>query len=220
MALRRVRRYFKRPLRRVHRRRRMFRRRYTKRSRSTPTLACKLTKTVQVSTNLKTGGFTTCNFQLNDFAEFTNLASNFERVRVVRCRVRVLPHQNVANNSTSENLNYAIVPYHGPITSGQLPNFPTSLSIDRAKVYRMTQRGYMNFVPAIRYSVDSDGGNQTLGIKWRPELYISTAASKEILYTGFINYEGATYINENYASHFTVIMDVFVRFKNQRGFIG
>lgn len=205
--------------RRVIYRRNRFKRVRRARSRvwKTPTLYVKLTKTIVVTASPLTDLNINLSVALNDFAEHINLGPNFERVKVYRQVVRVLPQQNVSNTSTSRVANYALIPYHKPPPTSPV-TFVNAISIDKAKIYRQTHVGRMSFVPAARLDADATGGNQTIRTDWRPEFEISTTATLPNLYTGFVVFE-ATGVATGSQSFFTVVQDLYVRYKNQRSFI-
>ncbi|AGJ74759.1 capsid protein [Dragonfly associated cyclovirus 8] len=186
----------------------------------TPVLYVKLTRTVQVVSVINKGGLNSLNQVLNDFAEFQNLAPSFERVKVYRLNVRVFPHQNVSNNSTSKVPGYAIVPYHRPPPAAT-PSFSACLSIDRAKVYRGTAFGRMSLIPASRLDVEANTGEKYSPdrIDWKPEFEISSAAATQYLYTGFVIFETEPTAPDSETATYTIVYDLYVRFKNQRSFI-
>lgn len=185
--------------------------------RRTPTLRVKLTRTVQITHELKNFSIYPCHVQLADFAENTNLASNFERVTISKVVCKIFPHQNVANNSTSRLPNYCIFPYHrGIANAGALLNFPTALSIDKAKVYRSTQIGRMSFVPMARLRADPESTNFTVS-KWRPTFDIGRESMDQWLYCGYLAFEHVAELEGS--SYFTMVQDVYVTYKNQRSFI-
>ncbi|ADD62452.1 capsid protein [Human associated cyclovirus 2] len=219
MALKRLRRMPQRRNRFVRSRRRVFKRRLRFRRRPISTLFTKLTRSVQVYSDARTGGVASLHQTLEQFSEHKNLAPNFERVKIYRLNVRVFPQQNVANNTSSRVTNYAIVPYHRPLVKPATPNFPTCLSIDKSKIRRMTQFGRMSFVPAVRLGTDTETSTLYNTTKWRPEFDIGVDADKEILYCGFLCFEGDSTIAESHPVNFTVVMDLFVKYKNQRSFI-
>lgn len=215
MALRRYRRF----VRRIPRRRRLrkpVRRRVLHRRRQ-PVLWVKLTRTIQVTQAPNVELNVPLHCQLNDFSEHINLGANFERVKVYKQVIRVLPQQNVSNTSTSRVGNYCILPYHKPVPS-PFVSLPTALSVDKAKIFRGTQKGRMSFVPATRLDADSSTGNQTIRTDWRPEFEIGTTATLPILYTGMLVFENLG-IALGPTSYYTIVMDLYVRYKNQRSFI-
>lgn len=181
-------------------------------------LFVKLTRTIQIAIPPSVEFNQPLHVSLNDFAEHINLAPNFERVKVLRQTVRVLPQQNVSNTSTSRVGNYCMLPYHKPLPTS-LINFPTALSVDKAKVFRCTAKGKMSFVPATRLDSDGVGGNQTIRTDWRPELEIGTTATNVIFYTGMIVFENINAGLTGTTAYYTVIQDLYVRYKNQRSFI-
>lgn len=185
--------------------------------RRTPVLYCKLTRTVQLNAVPNAENNFALHVTLNDFAEHINLAANFERVKVLRQVVRVYPQQNVSNNSTSRTGSYCLLPYHKPAPTTPV-NFPTALSIDKAKIFRNTQKGRMSFVPAARLVVDASPANQAIRTDWKPEFEISTGATLPNLYTGMLVVEnlGALVLTGTF---YTVVQDLYVRYRNQRSFV-
>lgn len=203
----------------VYRRRRFkpVRRRYRRTRRPTPAITLKLTRTVQVTVPPATEYNYSFAVSLNDFAEHINMAPNFERVKVLRQDIRVFPQQNVSNTSTSRVGSYCLLPYHRPAPTSAI-NFPTALSIDKAKIFRSTAKGRMSFVPATRIVTDSTGGtNQASRTDWRPEFEITTAQSLNILYTGMMVVENLN-VALGTSQYYTIVMDMWVRYKNQRSF--
>ncbi|AXL65890.1 putative capsid protein [Fly associated circular virus 1] len=214
---------FRRRRRAVYRRRPVFKRLAFRRRKSqwrrTPSLYCKLTRTIQYSHVSSATAIQSMQVRPNDFAEYQNQAANWERVKIYRLRVRVFPQQNVANNTTSRCPNYAFVPYHRPVDT-LTATFPTCLSIDRAKVYRGTQFGQMNFVPLARMGVQTAGTGAVVKLiheDWKPTLQIGTDATDVNLYTGFIAYEGIDGLTGS--TYYTVVQDLYVKFIQQRGFV-
>lgn len=190
------------------------------RRKKTPTLYVKLTRTVQITVPSATEYNYALHVTLNDFAEHINLAASFERVKVLRQTVRVYPQQNVSNTSTSRVGNYCLLPYHKPAPTTAI-NFPTALSIDKAKIYRGTAKGRMSFVPAARVDVDATGtpASQTVQTSWRPEFEISAGPTLPILYTGMLVVENIGITVPPVVSYYTLVQDLYVRYKNQRSFI-
>nr|QHN64369.1 capsid protein [Cyclovirus sp.] len=203
--------YRRRALKPVRRYRRRFHRRRT------PHLACKITRTLTIDVAANSDNIYAMNVTLDAFAEHRNLAPNFERVKVLRQNIRVFPQQNVANNSTSRVGTYAIVPYHKPIPASPI-SFATAVSIDRAKIYRCTEKGRMSFVPAARLSADATPNNLSIRTDWRPEFEIGTGATLPHLYTGFISVENLG-ADVTIGPKFVIIQDLYVIYKNQRSFI-
>ncbi len=204
----------------VYRRRRFkpVRRRVYRKRRPTPALYIKLTRTVQIAVAPNTEFNYSFQVSLNDFAEHINMAPNFERVKVLRQDIRVYPQQNVSNTSTSRVGNYCLFPYHRPAPTTAI-NFPTALSIDKAKVFRGTQKGRQSYVPATRVVTDSTGGtNQASRTDWKPEFEITNAQSLNIMYTGMMVVENLGVPLGGATAYYTVVMDMWVRYKNQRAF--
>lgn len=193
-----------------------------RRRRKAGNFSAKLTKVSTVNVPNNATSVWACHFALEDFDEFKRLAPNFEACVVRRCRVRVIPLQNVSNNSTSALPSYCIAPWH---QAGDAPKtFNSYLSIDKAKIRRQTQGVSMNFVPSCRVAayVNSDGSGNATGYydvtKWRPRFELSdtpsTSATYPRIYTGVIAFQGDSSM-EGRNSSFNVIHEVHVVFKNQ-----
>ena len=170
---------------------------------------------MQVSANNNANSQFNLHCMLNDFAEHTNLAPNFERVKVYKIRVRIYPHQNVSNDSTSTVPLYAIFPYHKDLPS-PVTTFANILSIDKCKIRRQTQYNSMTFVPASLYTVF---GSEWNTLTWRPEFELLSTGSTQKLYTGGVFFEGVDGLPEGKKTTFTIVYDVFVKYKNQRSII-
>lgn len=201
------------------RRRKVFKRRSMRRRRRQPVLYVKITRSIHVNVEPQQEKNVSMQISLNDFAEHVNLAANFERVKVLRQVVRVFPQQNVSNSSTSRIGSYCLFPYHKPAPSTEI-NFPTALSIDKAKVFRGTSVGRMSFVPASRLAVDANlpaGTTNYSKTEWKPEFEIGSGATTSILYTGMFVAENIN--TPNVDAYYTIIQDLYVRYKNQRSFI-
>lgn len=183
----------------------------------TPTLYVKLTRSIQVTFGPNVQLTQPLHVTLNDFAEHINLAPNFERVRVLRQNVRIYPQQNVSNSSTSRVGGYCIYPYHKPLPTTP-PNYPTALSIDKAKIYRGTSVGRMSFVPAARLAAEDATATANIRTDWKPTFEIGAGATTPILYTGAITFENLG-ILLGPSSFYTIIQDLHVVYKNQRSFI-
>ncbi|WBG01455.1 coat protein [Army ant associated cyclovirus 6] len=200
----------RRPLQR--RRRRIFRRRRIHRP-LTGTLYAKFTKTVVVKCSLPTtttwGGPVT----LGEFVEFNELIRQFEYFRPMRIRVRVLPLQNVSNNSTSSVPMYCIFPWHRPISITD--DFGKFLSIDKAKIRRQTSPVTMNFVPSIyTAALATENSIYTNDIVYRPKIARSFGDMKyPVLYWGGLAFQGITGMTGE--SNFNIVMDLYVRMYNQ-----
>lgn len=200
------------------RRRRFFKRRYKRRSPN----GCvfKFTRTIQIEHSTGEDGMYPLHTRLDDFSEHLNLAPNFEMAKVIKVVTLVHPQQNVSNNSTSRVGSYCLLPYHRTVAKSI--NFPTALSIDKAKVYRATQKGRLASVPCCRINtVKSTGTGEYSTVKWRPVIDLSEKASEEALYCGYIVFEKLnTAVSPPPPSdYYTLIQSVYVRYYTQRSFI-
>ncbi|AXH74139.1 MAG: putative capsid protein [Circoviridae sp.] len=214
---RRVRRAARRPLRRAgpyrRRRRGFFRRPRMGRG----VFRVKLTRFVSVTQDVAKTTQMGLDLRPVDFNEFSKLASNFEAFRFSRCRVRVLPQQNVSNNSTSLMPAYCLVPWHRPLPADS--SFNDFMSIDRAKIYRGNQVGRMSFVPSTIVSVGtSAGGTLTMETKWKPRMEIINegTAYTVIFYTGAIGFQGIPDAPEGSKAHYNIVIDMWGSFYNQK----
>lgn len=221
---------FKRTFRRVRRplrKRRIFRRRYKRVSRrfNSGSMWCKFTKVATVEVPNDTTSVWEGSFVPDDFPEYTQLAPNFEAIQFYKQRIRVMPLQNVSNNSTSQLPAYTMLPWHKP---GPLQkNFNTYLSVDKAKMFKQTQSGRQTYVCAVLQTslskVDS-GGNETASnfvtLKWRPRIERGWAAQSKFprIYTGIIAFQGEQTMTGR-KSAFNIVMDVWVKCINQSVFV-
>ncbi|UNY50595.1 capsid protein [Chifec virus UA13_1817] len=216
---RRVRRVLRKPVRRVRRRRIFRRRRFGRRGAQ---LVCKFTRCVKTNVIQKNDSYESFAFSPTGFQEFVDLAKNFNYYQFTRCRIRVIPHQNVANNSTSEVGLYALIPWHRDVpTAG---TFSAMCSIDKAKIFRQTQIGSMTFVcnTLTKNDVPSTAGSGET-INWMPKTQVPYGAAVAPLhYCGMIAYEGLqTALDPDAHTKFTIVQDVWVRFYQQKaaGFV-
>ncbi|UNY50593.1 capsid protein [Chifec virus UA13_1727] len=201
-------------------RRTIFRRRFGRRirRRRQATLYCKITRTIHASHPLKDEYNLPLHVTLNDFSEHVNLAATFERVKVLRQVVTVYPQQNVSNTSTSRVGGYCLVPYHKTLPTTYI-NYPTALSVDKAKAFRATQTGRMSFVPCSRLVVENSAGAVSVAYQnsWKPEFEITAENTIPQLYTGFICFESLA--QSAVTAYYTIKQDLYVKYKNQRSFI-
>ena len=211
----RFRRTVRRPVRRVRaRRRRLFRRRRRFPIRSSD-LLCKLTKISTVSVDVTKVNVYSLSFLPTDFPEFNNLRNSFEMVKFLKVKVRVLPLQNVSNNTSSAMPAYCMVPWHRGVAAAT--DFNTYLSIDKCKIFRGTQIGRQSYVPCdlLANSTDKATAVQTDTINWRPTLFVTKSQENfPRIYTGLIAFQGDGALTSG-AAKYNVIMDVWVVFKKQ-----
>lgn len=221
MAFRRIARIRRR---RPYRRRAIFRRRRRRvRRNKSGTLFVKLTKisTVQVPNSATTSWGV--NFHPTDFDEFNRLAPEFEYSKWHKIKCRVIPMQNVSNSSTSLVPSYIMAPWHNDYTTQKA--FNIYASIDRAKIYRQTDIGRMNFVPNTLIGGSKEGTELQSGkhqlYNWRPIITrMSTNSSQDYprIYGGVIAFQGESDL-EGRTATFNVVMDVWVSFHNQNTLI-
>lgn len=216
MAFRRVRRVVRR--RRVPRRRRIVRRRRNFRSRpGKGNFNVKLTRFVSITQDIaKTTQFA-YDITLADFPEYAPLANTFERIKLRRAKVTVLPQQNVSNNSTSIMPDYCMFPWKRELP--QIGTFNTFLSIDRCKLSRGTACMSQTYVPSILVSVETQGsvgvGVMSRQVKYRPTLECTNDTGEVIIYTGGMGMQALTDAPMNAKAHYNVRIDVWCTFQNQ-----
>lgn len=195
----------------------MYRRRTFRRRIARGTVHFKFTKVSEVQVPNSVTSTWGGSFRPGDFEEYKQLAPCFEAFKFNRIRIRVIPFQNVSNNSTSACPSYTMVPWHkgGSVQA----KFETYLSIDRAKVYRQTERGRMSFVPNVLVTAGGDDAKHTFETTvWKPR--ISRVADIEELpriYCGLIAFQGDPSF-EGRTTTFNIITDVYVTAINQSHF--
>lgn len=202
---RRPRRQRRRRLGRVVRRRRRYARRVPRRLPS-GNMFVKLTKTTTFVHTSGNVSLFSAGVKLNAFDEYNNLSPYFEKCQALKMRIRVFPHQNVSNNSTSTVPLYCVFPWHYKLEGQKLwSNF---ISCDRARIYRGTMKADRIFnVNAI---TDVSGAG-TRSYNWKPELTKSGGAVD--LYSGQVAFQSLpSTVNLTY--YYTVIEDLYVLFKN------
>nr|WBG01473.1 coat protein [Army ant associated cyclovirus 2] len=212
---RRFGRVVRRVVRRRPRRRRILRARRFRRPRpGRGNFRVKLTKIVTVAHTADSTQMFSLGVQPKDFTEFLNLAPNFEAYRMKKMLVRIVPQANVSNNTTSANGVYCLLPWHQPTPSVE-NSFNSFLSVDRAKVYRGTERGKqiynMNVLQGMNY--DSTDLERVL---WSPRIEIRNDSAYETRHFSglFImnRIEGKT---KEDVYRYDVIQDVWIEFYNQ-----
>lgn len=212
--------FFRRPaMRRRLRRRRIVRRKRFRGFRPRAgrgTLRCKLTKLVTVQHTQSDTQIWSTYVQPKDFPEFLNLAPNFESYRMKKMLVRVIPHQNIANNSTSRVGAYCMFPWHQPPPSGT-NNFNAYISCDRAKIYNCTERGKqmynMNVLQDMKYDAATGSSERVL---WSPRIEIRSDAAYETRhFGGCIAFNAVTNATEGAKAFFDIVTDVWIEFYNQ-----
>ncbi|UNY50599.1 capsid protein [Chifec virus UA15_517] len=177
----------------------------------------KFTVLSSITQGLDKTGIYNVAFQPRDFNEFVNLAANFEAYRFTRQRVRVLPQQNVSNNSSSLIGDYCILPWHRPSPSAY--TFNDFLSVDKAKVFRGTGCGSMTFVPAALVSTGVEGVEATKYLKtsYKPRIEIISQDTLKIEhYTGMIGFQALSDAPAGSKAHYNIVTDVWCTMYNQK----
>lgn len=198
--------------RRVIRRRRIFRQRPGKGN-----FRVKLTRFVSITQDIaKTSQFP-FDITLADFPEYPTLSGAFERIKIRRIKVTILPQQNVSNNSTSLMPDYCMFPWHRELPT--IGSFNTFLSIDRAKLSRGTACTSQMYVPSILVSVETKGavgyGVMSRETKWRPTLECTNDTEKVIIYSGGMGMQSLSDAPADAKAHYNIRVDCYVTFQNQ-----
>lgn len=177
---------------------------------------CKLTKVVSIEHAMGSTQIWNTSVQPKDFAEFLNLAPNFEAYRFKKMLVRVIPQQNVANNSTSRQGLYCMFPWHQPQPSGT-NSFNSYLSIDRAKIYNATERGKqiynINVLQSVKYDANTNAADRVL---WAPRIEIRSDQAYETRhFGGCIAFNTVANVDKDAKSYYDIVTDVWCDFYNQ-----
>ncbi|ADU77014.1 Cap protein [Cyclovirus NGchicken15/NGA/2009] len=215
MAYRRVRKYrrrIRRPLRKYRRRFRRIRKgRYSKPG----NLYAKFTRihTIVVQNELNTTW--DCSFQLGQFSEWTRIGSNFEMTKVNKVVVKVIPMQNVSNNSTSSVPSYCIYPWHYGVPIPK--DFGTLLSVDKAKIRPQTVPLTMSFVPNTISPAQNTSSNEFTApvINWKPTVqWTTTAQDQPLIRCGALGFQGDPSATGR-STRFNIVTNVYVEMRNQ-----
>lgn len=219
-SMRYRRRFVRRPvMRRRFRRRRIVRRRNFRFRRQRPgrgAFRVKLTKVVSLSHAMPTTEIWSTSVRAKDFPEFLNLAPNFESYRFKKMRVRVIPQQSVANNSTSRVGLYCMFPWHQPQPSPD-NNFNSFLSVDRCKIYNSVERGHQNYNMNVLQHMSFDDNNKpSERVLWAPRIEIRSDAAYETRhFSGCIAFNGVASAGEDWKTFYDIVTDVWCDFYNQ-----
>lgn len=159
-------------------------------------------------------------FKLSDFPEWSNMASVFQRTKVLKIKATVQALQNVANNSTSTVPAYVMFPWHkGDFASGN--DFNSMLSIDRHKIRKQTQNCTQTYVPSTELNAFVNGkldGSYTQ-VQWRPTLNNTAGGGTVEIYGGCVGFQGDDSM-EGRKSHFNILLDVWVKMIDQESISG
>lgn len=195
------------------RRRRIFRRKRSRRVAS-GNLWVKLTKVTTIAVPTTQTSVWSAQVKPTDFPEFVNLAPNFEAFKFTKMRLRVMPMQNVSNNSSSLVPGYCILPWHQE--NPETKHFNDYMSIDKAKYYRQTQAGHMTFVINTLTAVRHAGVTALVQTKWKPRIELNSEAYAIDFYSGLIAFQGNAEIKPESKSYFNIITDVWCLLINQK----
>jgi len=206
---------FRRRPRRFRRRRIAFRRRRRTAVRSGD-LRVKLLKRDVLTAQNKSINVKSLSFIINDFQEYKDLSPNFEYVKIMKVKVKVVPNMNVSNNTTSRQSTYCLLPFHraGPASA----SYGAYLSSDKAKVFRNTSIGRQTYVPNVHVANSTDTANaSTDTIIWRPSIYTSkTQQAFPRIYCGVLAIDTVNADDATGTSGYDVFTEVHVIFKNQQ----
>lgn len=222
--VRRVRRYRRKPLRRLRTRFRRTRRRY--RRRRLGVLKCKVTRVEILNVTTNDNHSYWMHFTPNKIPEWNELAKNFEKCKFTKVVCRVMPLHNVSlgyltnaggTTVTNECPAYCMVPWKGEpqiATKG----FTSIMAQDNAKMFRGTQTGYQTYVPAVKNIVlrNSDGPTETLAssqLLYRPTIQCGGDKGSCPIYVGLIMFQGDATLNVSF--NYNIKLDVYCTFSNQ-----
>lgn len=178
---------------------------------------CKLTQINTYDVNLSTTTVIDLQAAPDDIEEYRVFSENFEYAKFLKCKVRVFPHQNVSNNSSSSMPNYCMLPWHPP-SAPVSKRWAFYATHDKAKVFRGTQKG--------RQYYTCSGGMQGYGttsgniaynlINWKPQVrYDPDRKDQPIIRTGIVAFQGEPTRPAGDTAKYTIMRDWYVVFKNQ-----
>lgn len=220
MAFRR-RRFFRR--RRYSPRKKYFRRRYVRRFRSrksrTGDMVLKCVRVQNVEHTVNANQHLDLHVDPQTYPEFRELNPYFEAYRILKYTITVIPTANVSNNSTSESMMYALIPWKKEITTGSVSyGFDEWLSVDRAKAYRGTTKARRSFVPGVRFAgrqTDPAKLNSFGPVTWRPRIEIDGETTRIKHYTGVIAFHKKDDANATGKHTYQLIHQVTIKLYNQ-----
>ncbi|AEL87791.1 putative capsid protein [Bat associated cyclovirus 3] len=203
----------------LRRRRRIFRRRVVK-PLGRGSMHAKLTRVSVETVNHKGTSVWNGAFSPTDFKEFNRLIHNFESCTFRKFVIRVIPWQNVANNSTSSVPLYCIVPWHRPETLSA--DWDAYTSIDRAKIRSQVRPGRQMWVPNIcqpGYTAGQENKTFVNSYLWKPVISrnFTTESTYPTIFGGLVAFQGDPSFEAG-MSKFTIIVDAYVTFNNQNIF--
>lgn len=186
-------------------------------------MRCKLTRSFKITVPSHVTSTWDSTLQPDGFFEFKRLIKNFESCVFRRLVCRVIPQQNVSNNSTSTVATYCMFPWHRQGVVEQ--NYDKYLSMDRVKVYKQTQVGRMSWVP--NTLILGNGGQvqaEYCQIVWKPRIARIADEHKyyPYMYGGIVAFEPCTLPspapNPLPEQYFTIILTAYVTFYGQNNF--
>lgn len=203
----------------VRARRRRAVRRYRKPRAKPGSMYCKLTRIASFSVQNDANEVYYVRCKLEDFPEWKNMAAVFERTKVLKMVGRVMPLQNVANNSTSTVPAYVMFPWHkGDFAKAN--DFNSMLSIDKHKLRRQTQMCSQTYVPSTLldgYVSGTTGSYST--VCWRPTINNTQGGGTQLIYGGCVGFQGDSSM-EGRQTHFNIIIDLYVKMIEQENLTG
>lgn len=204
-------------------RRKYFKRRYVRRfgkrkSRSGDmVLKCVRVENIEHTTNQNQ--FLPLHVDPQSFGEFRVLNPYFEAYRIMKYTITVIPTANISNNSTSESMMYALVPWKKEIADSAVSyTFNDWLSVDRAKAYRGTTKARRSFVPGVRFAGrqnDPTKLNSFGPVTWRPRIEIDEETTRIKHYTGIIAFHKKDDANATGKHVYQLIHQVTMKLYNQ-----
>lgn len=205
--------------RRIWRRRRFVRRRKIFR-RARPGRGCfrfKFTRVTTVKHTLQNAHIWSSQFSPQDIPEFVELAPNFESYRFRKVAVRVVPSQNVMNNTTSRMSIYCMFPWKRPIPASS-NSFTSFLSVDRAKVFRDTQlgRGIYNVcaLQGLKYDGPSPGLSEK--VAWSPRIEIKNGQAATLNhYAACVAWKEVADAPADATAYYDIVIDYYCDMYNQ-----
>lgn len=213
--------------RRVVRRRRVWQRRRQRKGVGTGNIRFKFTRAFRINVPVNSdGNYYALGFYPKDFAEFANLAPNFEAYRFTKMRIRISPLFNVGSCDTTQTVaDYCIVPWHRELDpkTGQKFSYNEFLSVDRAKVYRGYQKGKMTFnintLTTTNY-VNQSGSDVAVNevVNWQPRIELNDNTYSVRHYAGAVFWDRTSIPSTatRAEAQYTIYMDVWGMLYNQK----
>lgn len=177
----------------------------------------KFTRVTTVKHTLATAHIWSSAFAPQDIPEFVELAPNFEKYRFRKCAIRVMPSQNVMNNTTSRMSVYCMFPWKRPLPSTS-NSFTSFLSMDKAKVFRDTQVGRgiynVNALQGLKY--DGSGSALSEKVTWAPLIEIKNGQAATLNhYAACVAWKEVADAPQDATAYYDIVIDYYVDLINQ-----